>query len=101
MDSEKARPARPSPDPRPRKHGRHEQLSTHRDQCEERLLARQETIQTTTSQDAQIGLKHRSLVTYLYQAFPVSYPVLSTLTRLNALLADCQRIVRDHLTRRV
>jgi len=80
---------------------RHEQLSTHRDGCEERLLARQETIQATTSRDARIGLTHRSLVTYLYQAFPVSYPVLSTLTRLDSLLADCQRTVRDHLTRRV
>jgi len=80
---------------------RHEQLSGHRGRCEDRLYARQETVQATTSQDAQIGLKHRSLVTHLYQEFPVSYPVLSTLTRLDALLADCQRPVRDHLSRRV
>ncbi|SIS14014.1 DUF7260 family protein [Natronorubrum thiooxidans] len=79
----------------------HEQLSTHRDRCEKRLLARQETIQATTSRDAQLSLKHRLLVRYLYQEFPVSYPILSTLTRLESVLADCQRTVRDHLTRRV
>jgi hypothetical protein len=80
---------------------RHEQLSARRTRCDDRLVARQETIQATTSRDAQIGLKHRSLVTYLYQGFPVSYPVLSTLTRLDSLLADCQRTVRDHLIRSV
>jgi uncharacterized protein (DUF3084 family) len=80
---------------------RHEQLSGHRDRCEDRLATRQETIQATTSRDAQIGLTHRSLVRYLYQEFPVSYPVLSTMTRLDSLLADCQLTVRDHLTRRV
>jgi hypothetical protein len=79
----------------------HEQLADHRGRCEDRLYARQKTIQTTTSRDARIGLQHRSLVTSLYQEFPVSYPVLSTLTRLEALLADCQQTVRDHLTRRV
>ncbi|WP_283402468.1 hypothetical protein [Halorubrum sp. DM2] len=80
---------------------RHEQLSAHRERCEERLLARQETIHSTTSRDAQVGLEHRSLLTFLYQEFPVSYPILSTVTRLDALLADCQRSVRDHLTQRV
>jgi len=78
---------------------RHEQLSTYRNRCEERLRVRQETIHSMTSRDAQLGLEHDSLLMYLYQEFPVSYPVLSTVTRLHTLLADRQRSVRDHLTR--
>ena len=78
---------------------RHEQLSTYRNRCEERLRVRQETIHLMTSRDAQLGLEHDSLLMYLYQEFPVSYPVLSTVTRLHTLLADRQRSVRDHLTR--
>lgn len=80
---------------------RHETLSLHRRACTERLDARQETIQGTTSLDAQTGLEHHSLVEYLYLEFPVRYPVLSTMTRLDSLLADCQRTVRAHLTTRV
>ena len=80
---------------------RHEQLSAHRERCDERLLARQETFHSTMSRDTQVGLEHRSLLTFLYQEFPVSYPILSTVTRLDGLLADCQRSVRDHLTQRV
>ena len=80
---------------------RHERLSAHRERCGERLRARQEAIHSTTSRGAKTGLEHRSVVTFLYQEFPVSYPVLSTVTRLDALLANCQRTVRDHLTRRV
>ncbi|WP_283401558.1 hypothetical protein [Halorubrum sp. DM2] len=80
---------------------RHEQLSAHRERCDERLRVRQKTIQATTNRGPNAGLKHRSLMTFLYQEFPVSYPVLSTVTRLNGLLVDCQRSVRDHLTQRV
>ena len=80
---------------------RHEQLSIHRERCDDRLRVRQETVQATMSQGGKTGIEHRSLVIYLYQDFPVSYPVLSTITRLDALLADCQRSVRDHLTQRV
>ena len=78
---------------------RHEQLSTHRNRCEERLLARQETIHSMTSRDAQVSFKHDSLLTYLYQEFSISYPVLSTVTRLHTLLADCQQSVCNNLTR--
>jgi len=80
---------------------RHDRLSTHRERCDDRLRVRQETVQATTSRGGKTGLEHRSLVTYLYRGFPVSYPVLSTMTRLDALVVDCQRTVRDHLTRRV
>lgn len=79
----------------------HEQLSDHRDRCDDRLYSRQETLQTTTNREGQAEFTHHSLVTYLYREFPVSYPVLPTMTRLDALLGDCQRTVRDHLTRGV
>jgi len=78
---------------------RHEKLSTYQNCCEERLRARQETIHSMTSRDAQVVFKHDSILTYLYQDFPVSYPVLSTVTRLHTVLADCQRSVRNNLTR--
>lgn len=80
----------------------HEKLSSHRSCCEDRLYARQETIQATRiGQNAQISRKHQPVVTYLYQELPVTYPILSTITRLDMLLADCQRTIRDHLTRRM
>lgn len=79
---------------------RHERLDEFRDQCQQRLTVRQELLQETTSQNPWVGLNHRSLVVFLYQKFQVNYPVLSTIARLDDLLADCQRTVRDHLTRR-
>jgi len=80
---------------------RHETLDAHRTVCETRLRDRQELLGNTTSREGQIGLSHRSFVEYLYQDVPVSYPVLSACTRLDRVLADSQRTVRDHLTRRV
>jgi hypothetical protein len=80
---------------------RHESLAEHRDQCEALARDRQSFLQGTTSQSAEVGIDHRSLVAYLYADFPVDYPVLATAARLDDICADCQRAVRDHLTRRV
>jgi hypothetical protein len=80
---------------------RHETLDAHRTACETRLHDRQELLGETTSREGQVGLSHRSFVAYLYQDLSVSYPILSTFTRLDGVLADSQRAVRDHLTRRV
>jgi hypothetical protein len=76
---------------------RHERLAAHRATCETLLRDRQKRLQSADGP----GLDHRVLVNYLYQDFPVSYPVLSTVVRLADLLADCQRVVRNHLVRRV
>lgn len=82
-------------------HERHDRLTEYRERCERLLAERQALLHRTTGRNAAADVSHRSLVRYLYQPFPVVYPVLSTLTRLYDLLADCQRTVRDHLTHRV
>jgi len=79
---------------------RHERLADHRERCERLLADRQELLLSTTGRNESADVSHRSLVRYLYSSFPVVYPVLSTVTRLYDLLADCQHAVRDHLTRR-
>lgn len=79
---------------------RHERLADHRDRVAALLDDRQELLASTTGRNRSADITHRSLVRYLYEPLPVVYPVLSTLTRLYDLLGDCQRTVREHLTRR-
>lgn len=79
---------------------RHEALAGHRDRCEEVARDRQELLQATTNNGIDAGVRHRSLVPYLYQEFPVDHPVLATVATLDAACQECQRTVRDHLARR-
>ncbi|MFC7072553.1 hypothetical protein ACFQJ7_14015 [Halovenus rubra] len=79
---------------------RHERLCRYRDRCDELVQQRQAFIQTSTSESADIGIQHEQLVSYLYQDLPVEYPILSTLTRLYTVCAECQDVVRQHLLRR-
>lgn len=79
---------------------RHEQLDEFRTACATRLDDRQTWLAATTSEQAQVGVPHRSLITSLYEDFPVDYPVVATLTRLCEVCEDAQRAVRDHLVRR-
>lgn len=79
---------------------RHETLAAYRDSCRAAITDRQETLNATTSQNGSVGVAHRSVVRSLYEQFPVSYPVLGTLTRLADCCKRCQRTVRDHLVRR-
>jgi len=80
---------------------RHETLTDHRDRCEEVAHDRQEFFQKTTNNGVDAGVRHRSLLPYLYQDFPVGHPVLATVTTLDETCQECQRTVRDHLVRRV
>lgn len=80
---------------------RHETLTGHRDCCEDVAHDRQAFLQETTNDCIDAGIRHRSLIPYLYQDFPVDHPVLATITTLNQLCRSCQRTVRDHLVRRV
>ncbi|WP_137291260.1 DUF7260 family protein [Natronorubrum halophilum] len=79
---------------------RHEALSSHRDRCRQALQDRQAVLHGTTKHHAAAGVPHQSLVSSLYRPFPTAYPVVVTLCRLEECCADCQRTVRDHLTRR-
>jgi len=80
---------------------RHRKLERFREQCDDLAAQRQALLQRSTCKQLEAGIRHRSLVGYLYQEFPMDYPVLATLARLDAACAVCQRAVRDHLVRRV
>jgi hypothetical protein len=79
---------------------RHETLASYRDRCDARAERRQEFLRGTTNEGVDIGIRHRRLVSYLYEDFPVEFPVLATIVRLDAVCAKCQRAVRRHLVRR-
>jgi hypothetical protein len=79
----------------------HEELTRHRDRCDEIVHDRQDFLHDTTSRDATVGLTHRSLVEYLYAELSIDHPVLVTVTRLDDICADRQREVRDQIVRRV
>jgi hypothetical protein len=80
---------------------RHEQLETHRDRIDQLVEDRQVVLHRTTSHEGATGLTHLTVVSYLYEEFPTVVPALSALARLARRCADCQRTLRDHLTRRV
>lgn len=79
---------------------RHRRLASHRERCREIARERQEFLQGTTNRSVEVGIRHQSLPSYLYGEFPVEYPVLSTVARLDDACESCQRAVRDHLVRR-
>ncbi|KZN24845.1 hypothetical protein A4G99_11015 [Haladaptatus sp. R4] len=81
-------------------HRRHETLTDHRDRCEALARQRQEFLRSTTNHGGEIGISHRNLIPYIYQDFPVDYPVLTTVARLDSTCEECQRAVRQHLVRR-
>jgi hypothetical protein len=80
---------------------RHRTLEDFRARCDDRAASRQEFLQRSTSQRLEAGIRHTDFVEYLYEGFPTTHPVLTTLARLDATCATCQRAVRDHLVRRV
>mgnify|MGYP006288907567 FL=1 len=80
---------------------RHESLAQHRERCEQLARRRQEFVRGTTNEGVDAGIRHQRLVSYLYEDFPVAFPVLATVARLDAVCATCQRAVRQHLVRRV
>lgn len=79
---------------------RHEVLDDHLQRCGQLETRRQNHVHGTTSQAGVAGVDHHQLVQFLYQSFPVSYPVLATLANLEEVCRTSQRRVRDHLVRR-
>jgi hypothetical protein len=79
---------------------RHETLASHRDRCEALVRRRQQFLRETTNNGVEPGVRHECLTPSLYRDFPVDYPVLATVTKLDAICDECQRVVRDHLVRR-
>ncbi|RYJ14281.1 hypothetical protein ELS19_10110 [Halogeometricum borinquense] len=80
---------------------RHQTLARHREECERLAAERQAFLDGTTAHGAQAEVKHRFLVTFIYQELSSDYPVLSAVSRLAAACEECQRAVRAHLVRRV
>ena len=80
---------------------RHERLGAHREACDTLVAERQAFLDGTTSETVETGVRNDHIVSQLYEDFPVEYPVLATAGRLEELCRDAQRVVRDHLTRRV
>lgn len=79
---------------------RHRLLEGYRERCDRVIHDRQQFLNETTSMAAEAGIRHRNLVTYCYQDFPVDYPVLATVASLTATCETCQRAVRAQLVRR-
>ena len=79
---------------------RHRTLADHRDRIEDVARDRQEFLRATTNDGLDAGVRHRSLVPYLYQEFPVDHPILVTVAKLDETCRACQRTVREHLVRR-
>jgi len=80
---------------------RHRTLEEHLQRCERLAETRQETVHSTSSTAGAAGVDHHQLIRFLYQSFPVSYPVLATVTNLEDVCRTGQQRVRDHLVRRV
>jgi len=80
---------------------RHAKLGAHRERCAHLLADRQAFLHQSTKHAGQAGMRHRTLVQYLYADLPVVFPVLAAGVHVETLCADAQRAVRDHLTRRV
>ena len=78
----------------------HEALARHRDRCDTLAERRQAFLRGTTNEGVEVGIRHRRLVPYLYRELSVDHPLLVTIARLDDACAECQRAVRDHLTRR-
>jgi hypothetical protein len=80
---------------------RHDRLDGFHDHCATVVRERQSLLHATTSADGKAGIAQQELVKCLYVAFPVTYPVLSTVVRVEQVCDECQRAIRDHLVRRV
>ncbi|EMA35449.1 DUF7260 family protein [Halobiforma nitratireducens] len=75
---------------------RHENLETQRERCRRLCRKRQTQIHQRVGR-----LSRDDLAEFLYSDLSVSYPVLATAIALSRRCLDSQRLVRDHLVRRV
>ncbi|EMA53190.1 DUF7260 family protein [Halococcus salifodinae] len=80
---------------------RHDRLAEFRDRCDGLARDRQSVLRATTTGDGEAGIAHQELVACLYDAFPVAYPILSTVARVIEVCDRCQQAIRTHLVRRV
>jgi len=79
---------------------RHDRLDGFRETCDRLAAERQAAIRETRN-DGLTGIREAELIDHLYGEFGDAHPVLADLAEIDALLADCQRAVRKHLSARV
>jgi len=75
-------------------------LAALRARCERVADDRQTVLAGTTSETATVDVHHRRMVEYLYDGAPATFPVLAAVGATVGTLAECERVVRAHLTRR-
>jgi len=80
---------------------RHERVARLRERGERLARERQELVGSTTSHGAETGIRHRTLIGYLYRDLPVDHPVLAAVVGFEEECIEAQRAIRDQLTRRV
>ncbi|GGN22336.1 DUF7260 family protein [Halarchaeum nitratireducens] len=78
---------------------RHDALAGHRETCDRVGEERQAVLARSTNRGL-VGVEQRALAATLYEPLSVDYPALATVARLDAVLDERQRTVRDHLLRR-
>jgi hypothetical protein len=81
--------------------GWHRRLERHRAALDDAAAQRQTHVDGCTGRDATVALRHRTLAEYLYAEFPVTFPALDACATLADACEAAQRVVRDHLVRRV
>lgn len=79
---------------------RHDRLAELRATCD-RLAADRQAAIRGARHDGLTGVRQSELLDHLYADLPDGHPGLADVARLDAVLADCQRAVRDHLCSRV
>ncbi|WP_435178297.1 DUF7260 family protein [Halorussus sp. AFM4] len=79
---------------------RHDRLAELRERCD-RLAADRQAAIRGARRDGLTGVRQSELLDHLYGDLRAAHPGLADLARLDAVLADCQRVVRDHLCSRV
>jgi hypothetical protein len=76
---------------------RHGSLICLKEDCENRIQERQQTLSRTTKETSAAGLRHMSLVEYLYENLSAEHPVLSTLTEAMQACEENEYEVREHI----
>ena len=76
---------------------RHGNLTRLKKDCERRIHERQETLSETTKEASAAGLRHMSLIEYLYEELPTEHPVLSTLTETVRVCEEGEHELRGHI----
>ena len=77
----------------------HGSLICLKEDCEKRIQERHKTLSKTTKEASAAGLRHMSMIEYLYEELSTEYPVLSTLTEAVRVCERKEREVREYICR--